>query len=104
LPPLPRSFRRFAHDDLHLTLAFLGSCGSELAHRALAELRARLVGHPIDAIDVALGAVVPMGAPRRYSALSALLAMGHDEVAAAMLMLRDPLTDVVGAPRDTRSP
>lgn len=104
LPPLPANFRRFPHDDLHLTLAFLGTCGPDLAERALHELRARLATQPIDALDVTLGAVVPMGPPRRYSALSALLDVGNDEVAAAMLRLRDGLTDVVGAPRDNRSP
>lgn len=104
LPQLPANFRRFPHDDLHLTLAFLGTCGPDLAERTLSELRARLVAQPIDAFDVTLGAVVPMGPPRRYSALSALLDVGNDTAAAAMSMLRDALTDVVAAPRDTRDP
>lgn len=104
LPPLPANFRRFPHEDLHLTLAFLGTCGSDLAERALDELRARLAAQPLDAFDVTLGPVVPMGSPRRYSALSALLDVGNDTAAAAISMLRDALTDVVGARRDTRSP
>ena len=39
---------------------------------------------------------------RRYSALSALLGVGRVEAAALLTRLRDPLTDAVEAPRDTR--
>ncbi len=104
LPALPANFRRFPDADLHLTLAFLGRCGPVLAERAVAELHARLAEHPLSAFDVTLGSVVPMGPPHHYSALSALLDVGHDAAAAAMARLRDALTDVVGAPRDTRTP
>ena len=64
VPPPPPEVRTFHPDDLHLTVAFLGPCGEERALRGWSAL-----GDPGPAIDVTLGEVVPMGNPRRFSAL-----------------------------------
>jgi len=102
IPPLPKSFRRFHPDDVHMTLAFLGGCGEEAAMRALAALDERLASAPISAMDVSLGEVVAMGSPRRYTALSALLAAGREEAAACVTAYRDVLTETASGRRDER--
>lgn len=105
LPPVPTSLRRFHPDDVHLTLAFLGGCGEEAAHRALAALDARLAEKPWPSIPVSLGDVVPMGGSRRlYTALSALLVEGRDETTATLAALRDTLTETATGRRDKRPP
>jgi 2'-5' RNA ligase len=104
LPELPGGFRRFHAEDVHLTLAFLGGCGESAALRALATLDERLASLAAAAIDVSLGAVVAMGSSRQYSALSALLEQGREEVTALVASLRDPLADSASVPRDGRAP
>ena len=105
LPELPRGFRRFHEDDVHLTLAFLGGCGEAGAERALQALDTRLAQARPAAIDVALGEVVPMGGSRRqYTALSALLSAGRAEATALLGALRDPLTAAARGRRETRPP
>jgi 2'-5' RNA ligase len=99
LPPPPARFSMFHADDLHLTIAFLGSCGEEKARAAFDAIRVTL------AVRVAsLGAVVPMGKPRHYSALSALLDEGRDEVERAIGASRDAAWTAAGAAPDMRSP
>lgn len=102
LPPLPKHFRRFHENDVHMTLAFLGGCGEEGAFRALSALDERLAGAPIRAMDISLGEVVAMGSPRRYTALSALLGRGRDEAAACVTAYRDVLTETASGRRDER--
>ncbi len=103
LPELPRSFRRFHAEDVHLTLAFLGGCGEEAAQRALVALDGALATSPIKGVDISLGDVVPMGASRRrYSALSALLERGRAEATAHIVALRDVLTAAATGPRELR--
>jgi 2'-5' RNA ligase len=102
LPELPRHFRRYHPDDVHLTLAFLGGCGEEAALRALGALDQRLAGEPLSAIEVTLGEVVPMGSARRYSALSALLGRGREETTARLTALRDLLTETASGRRERR--
>ncbi len=104
LAAVPPGFRLFHRDDVHLTLAFLGACGEARARDALGALDAQLATRAIEPITVSLGEVVPMGNPRAYSALSALLANGRDTVEAWMGRLRDPLADAAGASRETRAP
>jgi RNA 2',3'-cyclic 3'-phosphodiesterase len=104
LPELPGGFRRFHPRDVHLTLAFLGDSGEAAALRALATLDERLATLAPAAIEVSLGAVVAMGPPGHYSALSALLARGRDEVSALVAVLRDPLADSANVARDGRAP
>jgi len=69
LSPPPAGTRLLAAEDLHLTVAFLGSVGE-------ARARAAFDGLPrsgIQRFEIILGAVVPMGNPRRPSALSVLV-------------------------------
>jgi RNA 2',3'-cyclic 3'-phosphodiesterase len=94
----PPGVRLFHPDDLHLTVAFLGSVGEEAARRAFTEAR----DFPLTALEVELGAVVPMGNPRRPSALSARLTHGEREVARAITSVRDAVCDAAGAPREHR--
>jgi len=103
VPEVPRGFRRFHPEDLHLTVAFLGPCGEEAARRALAVLE-RALAAPRPVIEASFGEVVPMGNPRAYSALSALLVDGRAETEALIGALRDPLADAAGARRETRAP
>jgi 2'-5' RNA ligase len=99
LPPVPAGFRRFHPDDLHLTVAFLGPVGEDRARAAFDAL-----AWPLAAVDVTFGEVVAMGDPRRYSALSALLARGRDEVERAMGTARGPVADAAGIARERRAP
>jgi 2'-5' RNA ligase len=102
LPPLPRYFRRFHPEDVHLTLAFLGGCGDAAAERALAALDEALSSSPRTSIEVSLGEVVPMGPHRKYSALSALLERGRAEASACIFGLRDVLTEAALGRREQR--
>lgn len=104
LPELPHGLRRFHPDDVHLTIAFLGGSGEPAALRALDALDAQLARVRLAPLPVALGAVVAMGPPRRYSALSALLTRGSEPATAAIAALRDVLADAAGVARDTREP
>ncbi|MFO0553847.1 MAG: hypothetical protein U0271_36025 [Polyangiaceae bacterium] len=62
----PKGTTLFHRDDLHMTIAFLGSCGSERAHAAWAAMR-----WPLGPVSAQLEKVVPLGPPKRFSALSA---------------------------------
>jgi 2'-5' RNA ligase len=71
---LPADLRRFAPEDRHLTVAFLGPCGAERANaawRAVAPLR-----HP--PIRATAGAWCALGPRRRPSAYGLTLADGRD--------------------------
>jgi 2'-5' RNA ligase len=102
LPEPPSGFRRFHPDDVHMTLAFLGGCGEPAARAALAALDEGLRLSPRLALDVSLAEVVPMGAPQRYTALSALLDRGREQATTYLSELRDLLTDAAAARRETR--
>jgi 2'-5' RNA ligase len=104
LPALPRNFRRFHCEDVHLTLAFLGPCGEQGAQRALDALDHALHSAPRVALPISLGSVVAMGAPRAYTALSALLGSGREEGERYIAELRDPLTEAASGRRDKRPP
>lgn len=93
----PAGLQRFHSDDLHLTVAFLGGCGEAKARAAWAALR-----WPLGVVQATLGNVVPMGAPQRYSALSAELIDERTQVEAAMSQCRDVLFDEAGAAPETR--
>lgn len=93
----PRGVTIFAPSDLHLTLAFLGPVDEERAMRAWEALR-----WPLPPTDVTLGAIVPMGDPRRPSALSAELASGQREIRAAMSACRAAMYDAAGVAHETR--
>src|SRR5262245_52650414 len=102
LPPLPKNFRLFHENDVHMTLAFLGGCGEEAALRALAALDERLANAPIRAMDISLGDVVAMGSPRRYTALSALIGQGREGATECVTAYRDVLTETASGRRDER--
>lgn len=107
--PPPRGFRRFAPVDRHFTLAFLGPCARAEADAAWAVVERLLL--PTRQVDgsvpskrsITLGAVVPMGNPRRYSALSALVAEGREPLEAWMEETRGPLLAAAGRAPETRA-
>ena len=92
------AFRRFHPDDLHMTVAFLGSVDEDTARAAF------FVNERWDkgGLDVSLGPVVAMGNPRRYSALSLLLTAGNDGAVALMEQLKAPMLEVAGQRPDSR--
>jgi 2'-5' RNA ligase len=96
----PAGFRRFHGADLHLTLAFLGGC-SEAQARCAWEQNGCWEEGPVRAT---FGEVIPMGNPRRYSALSALLLRGREEVERAMGRCRDRWLEAAEARPDRRPP
>lgn len=104
LPPPPSRVRLFTPGDLHLTVAFLGASGRAGAERALAALDEALSRDPLAPFAYALGEVIPLGNPRRYSALSATLTAGREEAARLIASLRDPLIAAAGARPDERPP
>ena len=104
MPDVPRGFRLYHPDDVHLTLAFLGPCGDDGAERALAALDEGLSSVRPRELDVSLGEVVPMGSRRAYSALSALLANGRSETETCIAELRDGLTMAASGRREKRAP
>jgi len=100
LPEAPPRVRLFAPEDLHITVAFLGGVDAEAAHAAF-----ELASDFTCAVDAAtLGAVHPMGPPRRASALSFWLEAGRDEVAEAIGAVRDAMLERAGARRERRPP
>ena len=86
--------------DLHLTVAFLGPV-EEAAAFAAFEIAA---GYKPAALGVRLDVVIPLGNPRRPSALGAGLGEGKEKAIALLSQLRDPLADAAGARRETRPP
>ncbi|MGB0621166.1 MAG: 2'-5' RNA ligase family protein [Myxococcota bacterium] len=88
LAPVPDVVRPFHPDDLHATVAFLGACGEARARRAFAALRTEAI--PVR--RVTLTEIVPMGPPRKWSALSAEVVDARDE--------RPALADLLVGPRD----
>jgi RNA 2',3'-cyclic 3'-phosphodiesterase len=96
----PRHVRTFAAEDVHMTVAFLGPAGEANARKAWA-LAETYSGPPVHAT---LGALAPMGNPRRPSALSLLLTEGVEEAVSLIRALRDPMIAAAGARPETREP
>lgn len=94
----PPQVRLFAPDDLHVTLAFLGSVGEELARASFAHAGSL----PLGPLESTLGAVVALGGSRRPSAFSALPLQHRVQIEAAMGAVRDVMCDAAGARRETR--
>lgn len=101
---MPPRFRRFSPTDVHLTLMFLGGCGETAALAALAATRDSLRATPTAPVTVTLGELVPMGPKKEYTALSALLDVGRDEVTELLRRHRDGAADAAGVRRDQRPP
>jgi 2'-5' RNA ligase len=104
VPPVPANFRRFAAEDVHLTISFLGACGEQQAQIAWTAVREQLAQSSVPRLTIQLGPVVPMGSSKSYTALSALLAEGWAEVSQAMKRLRNVAADAAGLRRDERPP
>jgi 2'-5' RNA ligase len=100
LPAAPMAVRVFAPEDLHLTIAFLGSCSLERARAAFELTQA----FPLRALQVRLANVVALGPAHKPSAFSALLADGRVEVEQAMAASRAQLWAAADARTDTRPP
>ena len=94
----PAGVRVFHPDDLHLTIAFLGVVDEVRAHAAFEQARAL----PLEPTEATLGEVVPLGNPRKPSALSARVVVGEAEIARAMTAVRDAICDAAHAPREQR--
>lgn len=95
----PPAVRRLHPDDLHLTVAFLGAVSEDAARAGWDALRWGLPPR-----EVTLGALVPMGSPRRPSAFAALLVDGRAEVEAAIGLAREPCFAAAGSRREERPP
>jgi 2'-5' RNA ligase len=93
----PARFSMFHAQDLHLTVAFLGACGDEKGRAAF-----EAIDFSLAVRAVTFGAVVPMGNPRHYSALSAELAEGRAEVEHAMSASRGAAWTAAEAEPDLR--
>ena len=96
----PEGLRCFQPADLHITLAFLGTVDSELAHSAWSAAEKRAM----DPTFIVPGKVRPFGAKKRPSALSFVLEAGHDEIAAYMERNRTAILRGAGRPPDKRPP
>lgn len=97
LPPPPPATRVFAPEDRHFTIAFLGAVTEAQARAAWEALV-----WPDPPATVTLGAVVPMGPKRRYSALSALLEEGRDPIERAIAAARGACCTAAGVAVDPR--
>lgn len=95
----PPGITLFHPEDLHLTIAFLGAVTEEAARAGWAAL-----AWDLPRLEVVLGAVVPMGSPRRPSAFSALLDQGRPPVEAAMGESRGACFAAAGARPEDRAP
>lgn len=97
---LPERVRALHPEDVHVTLAFLSGVAPERAMAAWDAARAV----PIAPMRVRLHRMIPLGPDEGWTALSATIGVGRDDVANAMLAVRDGATDAAGARRETRPP
>jgi RNA 2',3'-cyclic 3'-phosphodiesterase len=104
LPKAPSKVRLFKSLDVHLTLSFLGPVSDERAQLAFHALKKRLAVEPLHVTDVSLGAVVPMGRPSQYTALSALLERGRTTFESAILRYRPLISEAAEIAQDKRPP
>jgi 2'-5' RNA ligase len=81
-----------------VTIAFLGPVGEEAAREAWSAL-----AWPLSRVEATLAEVVPLGDPRRPSALCALLDGARAEVEAAMTARRGACWDAAGARHEDRA-
>lgn len=96
----PLGLRRFAPEDLHLTVAFLGPCGEAAALRAwhaVASLR-----HP--PIRISAAGWRALGPPRQPSAYGVTLGEGHHLLVALLASWGEPALRAAGLPPASRPP
>ena len=101
MPPTPARVRVFAPSDLHVTLGFLGRVQEAEAAKAWALI------DKYPAFRSVIGSfsrVVPLGNPRKPSALSAMIDEGRDAFSEMIAQARGPMLAAAGAPEDTRPP
>lgn len=103
LPALPPGFLRYAPEDVHLTLAFLGACGEVGAERAWHALESELPNAGLRPFDATLGEVKGFGSRRPYSTLSATIVEGREQAVAALAREGD-LTMAASGRRSKRVP
>jgi 2'-5' RNA ligase len=97
---LPEGMRRFAPLDRHLTVAFLGPCGTERAERAW-EALVGLRHAPVDATAAAWRAMGPRDRPSAYAIT---LARGHGPAADLIASWGDRALIAAGLPPAGRRP
>lgn len=101
MPPAPARVRVFAASDLHVTLGFLGSVQEAEAHRAWALIDTFDCFRPVTG---SFAGVMPLGNPRKPSALSAMIEEGRDALSQMIAQARAPILTAAGAPEETRPP
>ena len=102
LSPPPDGTRLLAPADLHMTLAFFGPVEASRARAAFESIPRDAIG----AFEIGLGPIVPMGHPKRFSALSArieILSADAPALLERLSSLRDRLLDTTGLRRDRRA-
>lgn len=101
--PAPPCVRMFVAEDLHMTVAFLGSVEERQAGSAWAEA-ARLAASLGRQVKGDFVRVQPLGNPRRPSALAALIGLGAEPLAELMQALQGPALAAAELPPETRGP
>lgn len=101
LPSAPARVRVFAASDLHVTLGFLGQVQESDARRAW-DLVEGFEG--LQAVHGTFSRVIPLGNPRKPSALSAMVEAGREPLGEMIAAARGPVLAAAGAPEDLRPP
>lgn len=94
----PPDLRCVHPEDLHLTVAFFGGVDEIHAMRGWS-IAERLRHGPI---SVRLSGLVPMGNPRRPTALSVTLDEGRDATIALIAAIKADMLEAAGTPADRR--
>lgn len=97
----PVGNRRFQNDDLHITVAFLGSVSEKAAWTGWQTVCSQALPH---ILPIVLGTMRGMGNPKVPSAWSATLNQGAETVADWMTRLGAPALTVAGAAPERRPP
>jgi 2'-5' RNA ligase len=100
LSDLPHGCRAFHPSDVHMTVAFLGGCGEQLAERGWQSIAEQLS----EPLELELGGLRALGNPRRPSALSLTVAKGHQRAAELIGAWRAPICAAAEARVDERPP
>lgn len=96
----PGGLRLFDPEDLHVTLAFMGTFKPELERKLISLLR----GLPFREIDASGGRLIPLPQPRRFSALALTLDKGRIDTTGQIARWRDRLCRESGAKIESGDP